>query len=173
MPEAETITSPASLDHALPCTWSYISHNFYDLIKSPLKRIYNLPFIVLLVAWCSRGFNVAIAFQWLGAENTDPWCYQYLRQQHKPLWKAHSYKHKRWSTFHWQCLVEHTEDPLGLRELCSKSSSLFYSEFPQKLYHYAHYYSQNLLIILIILNFTAILFQLFFTFAIKMCNNTL
>ena len=62
---------------------------------------------------------------------------------------------------------------LGLRELCSKSSSLCYSEFPQKLYHYAHYYSQNLLIILIILNFTAILFQLFFTFTIKMCNNTL
>ena len=62
---------------------------------------------------------------------------------------------------------------LGLRELCSKSSSLCYSEFPQKLYYYAHYYFQNLLIILIILNFTAILLQLFFTFAIKMCNNTL
>ena len=42
---------------------------------------------------------------------------------------------------------------VGLWELCSKSSSLFYSEFPQKLYHYAHYYAQNLLIILIILNF--------------------
>ena len=59
---------------------------------------------------------------------------------------------------------------VGLRELCSKSSSLFYSEFPQKLYHYAHYYSQNLLIILIILiilNFTAILFQLFFTLQSK------
>jgi len=39
---------------------------------------------------------------------------------------------------------------LGLRELCSKSSSLFYSEFPQKLFHYAYYYAQNLLIILII-----------------------
>ena len=43
----------------------------------------------------------------------------------------------------------------------------------QKLYQYAHYYSQNLLIILIIPNFTAMLLQLFFTFAIKMCNNTL
>ena len=57
---------------------------------------------------------------------------------------------------------------LGLRELCSKSSSLFYSEFPQKLYHYAHYYSQNLLIILIILNFTAIFLQLFFTLLYKL-----
>ena len=47
---------------------------------------------------------------------------------------------------------------LGLRELCFKSS-LFYSEFPQKLYHYVHYYSQNPLIILNILNFTAILFS--------------
>ena len=61
---------------------------------------------------------------------------------------------------------------VDLRELCFKSSSLFYSEFPQKFYHYAHYYSQNLLIILIILNFTGIFLQLFFTFAIKMCNNT-
>ena len=50
---------------------------------------------------------------------------------------------------------------LGLRELCSKFSSLFYSEFPQKLYHYAHYYAQNLLIILIILNFTGEFLQLF------------
>jgi len=47
---------------------------------------------------------------------------------------------------------------LGLRELCSKSSSLFYSEFPQKFYHYAHYYAQNLLIIL---NFTGEFLQLF------------
>ena len=30
---------------------------------------------------------------------------------------------------------------LGLRELCSKISSLFYSEFPQKSLHYACYYS--------------------------------
>ena len=44
---------------------------------------------------------------------------------------------------------------------------------PQKLYHFTYYYSQNLLIILIILNFTAIFVQLFFTFTIKMCNNTL
>jgi len=50
---------------------------------------------------------------------------------------------------------------LGLRELCSKSSSLFYSDFPQKLYHYADYYAQNLLIILIILNFTGKFLQLF------------
>jgi len=54
---------------------------------------------------------------------------------------------------------------VGLRELCSKSSSLFYSEFPQKLYHCAHYYAQkNLLIILnilIILNFTGESLQLF------------
>jgi len=50
---------------------------------------------------------------------------------------------------------------LGLRELCSKSSSLFYSEFPQKLYHYAYYYAQNLLIILIILNLTGEFLQLF------------
>ena len=28
---------------------------------------------------------------------------------------------------------------LGLRELCSKKSSLFYSEFPQKSLHYAHH----------------------------------
>ena len=28
------------------------------------------------------------------------------------------------------------EKQLGLRELCSKSSSLCYSKFPQKLYHY-------------------------------------
>ena len=31
--------------------------------------------------------------------------------------------------------------PLGLRELCSKNSSLFYSEFSQKSLHYACYYS--------------------------------
>ena len=30
---------------------------------------------------------------------------------------------------------------LGLRELCSKNSLLFYSEFPQQLLQYAHYYS--------------------------------
>jgi len=42
-----------------------------------------------------------------------------------------------------------------------------------KLYHYGHYYSQNLLIILIFPNFTGILLQIFFTFAIKMCNNAL
>ena len=71
------------------------------------------------------------------------------------------------------CPIDVKGSKLGLRELCSKFSSLFYSEFPQKLYHYAHYYSQNLLIIFIILNFTAILLQLFCTFAIKMCNNTL
>jgi len=53
--------------------------------------------------------------------------------------------------------VETTEIGVGLRELCSKSSSLFYSKFPQKLYHYVHYYSQNLLIILIFPNFTGIL----------------
>jgi len=60
---------------------------------------------------------------------------------------------------------------LGLRELCSKSSSLFYSEFPQKSYHYAHYYAENQLIILIILNFTGEFLQLFFTFAIKSFRN--
>ena len=38
---------------------------------------------------------------------------------------------------------------------------IFYFKFPQNLYHYAHYYSQNLLIILIILNFTAIYFHNF------------
>ena len=38
-------------------------------------------------------------------------------------------------------------------------SSLFYSEFPLKLYHYAHYYAQNLLIIF---NFTRE-FLLFFS----------
>ena len=53
--------------------------------------------------------------------------------------------------------------PVGLRELCSKSSSLFYSEFPHKLYHYAHYYSQDLLIINIILNYT-------FTAFLHFCN---
>ena len=42
------------------------------------------------------------------------------------------------------------------QELCSRFSSLFYPKFSQILYHYAHYYSQNLLIILIIFNFTAI-----------------
>jgi len=47
--------------------------------------------------------------------------------------------------------------------------SLFYSEFPQKLYHYAHYYAQNL-IILIILNFTGEFYN-FFTFAIKNFKN--
>ena len=56
---------------------------------------------------------------------------------------------------------------LGLRELCSKSSSLFYSEFPQKLYHYAHYYAQNLLIILNILNFTGEFLQLFSLLQLK------
>ena len=59
---------------------------------------------------------------------------------------------------------------VGLRELCSKFSSLFYSEFPQKLYHY---YAQNLLIILNILNFTGEFLQLFFTFAIKNFENAL
>ena len=53
---------------------------------------------------------------------------------------------------------------LGLREVCSKSSSLFYSEFPQKVYHYA----QNLLIILIILNLTGEFLQLF-----HFCNQKL
>ena len=48
---------------------------------------------------------------------------------------------------------------VGLRELCSKPPSLLYSEFPQKLYH-AYYYAQNLLNILIILNFTAEFLQL-------------
>ena len=60
-----------------------------------------------------------------------------------------------------------------MRELCFKFSSLFYSEFPQKLYHYAHYYAQNLLVILNILNilnFTGE-FLLFFTFAIKNFEN--
>ena len=42
---------------------------------------------------------------------------------------------------------------LGLRELCSKSSSLFYSEFPQKLYHYAHYYSQLFSLFLTLLSY--------------------
>jgi len=60
---------------------------------------------------------------------------------------------------HLLCLYCNCMLNVGLRELCSKSSSLFYSKFPQKLYHYAHYYSQNLLIILIILNFTAILYS--------------
>jgi len=41
------------------------------------------------------------------------------------------------------------------------------SKFPQKLYHYAYYYSQCLLIILIILKCTAILLQLFFTLQSK------
>ena len=36
------------------------------------------------------------------------------------------------------------------------------TEFPQKLYHYAHYYAQNLLIIHIILNLTGEFLQLFF-----------
>ena len=54
---------------------------------------------------------------------------------------------------------------IGLRESCSKFSSLFYSEFPQKLYHYAHYYAQNLLIIL---NFTGEFLQLF-----HFCNQKL
>ena len=31
---------------------------------------------------------------------------------------------------------------VGLRELCSKFLSLFYSEFPLKSLHYAHFYSQ-------------------------------
>ena len=62
------------------------------------------------------------------------------------------------------------------RKLCSKSSSLFYSESPQKLHHYAHYYSQNLLIVFIILNFTEEFLQLFynfFTLAIKNFKNIL
>ena len=58
--------------------------------------------------------------------------------------------------------------PVGLRELCSKSSS--YSEFPQKKYHYAHYYAQNLLITLSILDFTGKIFSYnFFHF----CNQKL
>ena len=57
---------------------------------------------------------------------------------------------------------------LGLRELCSKFSSLIYSEFPPKLFHYAYYYSQNLLIILIILNLTVI-----FTTFLHFCNQKL
>ena len=55
---------------------------------------------------------------------------------------------------------------LGLRELCSKFSSLFYSKFPQKLFYYAHYYAQNLPIILNIL-------KNFYTFSIKNFENVL
>jgi len=65
------------------------------------------------------------------------------------------------------------EPDVGLRELCSKSSSLFYFKFPQKLYHYAHSYAQNLLIILIILNFKGEFFTTLFTFAIKNFRNIL
>jgi len=50
---------------------------------------------------------------------------------------------------------------LGLKELCSKSSSLFHSNFPQKLFHYAHYYAQNLFIILTVLNFTEEFYNFF------------
>ena len=62
---------------------------------------------------------------------------------------------------------------LGLRELCSKSSSLCYSEFPQKLYYYAHYYFQNLLIILIILNFTGEFLKLFSLLQLETSKNIL
>ena len=34
-----------------------------------------------------------------------------------------------------------TDEITGLRELCSKFLSLFYSEFPLKSLHYAHFYS--------------------------------
>ena len=46
------------------------------------------------------------------------------------------------------------------------------SKFPLKLYHYAHHYAQNQLIILIIFNFTGEFLQLFY-FAIKNFNNIL
>ena len=46
---------------------------------------------------------------------------------------------------------------------------LFRIEFPQKLYHYAYYYAQTLLIIL---KFTAEFYN-FFTFTIENCNNIL
>ena len=55
-----------------------------------------------------------------------------------------------------------------LRELCSKFSSLFYSEFPPKLFHYAYYYSQD------DSHYSQVychILQLFFTFAIKKVAN--
>ena len=54
---------------------------------------------------------------------------------------------------------------VGLREICSKSSSLFYFKYPQKWLHYTYNYAQNLLIILIILDFTCI-----FTVFKNFCN---
>jgi len=47
-------------------------------------------------------------------------------------------------------LYDDSDKVLGLKELCSKSCSLCFPEFPKILHHYAHNYSFMLLIVIII-----------------------